>query len=103
MASAFARLRHEFAQCDGDAIAWRVGVKGAHEFAFRVHDVNVGPVFYNLVFRASSSLMGCPVDPVFRGDRGLRASAHLRIVPTIEERIWFHALLDRAHGKAGYA
>src|SRR5258708_38150783 len=32
----------------------------------------------------------------------LRASAHIRIVPTMEERIWFRALLDRAHGKAGY-
>ena len=32
----------------------------------------------------------------------LRGSAHIRIVPTIEERIWFRALLDRAHGKAGH-
>jgi len=29
MASSLARLRHEFAQGVGDAIAWRVGVKGA--------------------------------------------------------------------------
>ena len=32
----------------------------------------------------------------------LRARAHIRMVPTIEERIWFRALLDRAHGKAGH-
>src|SRR5260370_41201817 len=70
MASSFARLRHEFAQCVGDAIAWRVGVKGAHEFAFRVHDVKVGTVVHDVVFRARSSLMGCPVCPVFLGDRG---------------------------------
>jgi len=70
MASSFARLRHEFAQCVGDAIAWRVGVKGAHEFAFRVHDVKVGTVVHDVVFGARSSLMGCPVGPVFLGDRG---------------------------------
>src|SRR5258708_31111265 len=65
MASSFARLRHEFAQCVGDAIAWRVGVKGAHEFAFRVHDVKIGTVVHDVVFGARSSLMGCPVGPLF--------------------------------------
>src|SRR6202049_4560154 len=70
MASSFARLRHEFAQCVGDAIAWRVGVKGAHEFAFRVHDVKVGTGVHGVVFGARSSLMGSPVGPVFLGDRG---------------------------------
>src|SRR3981081_4063152 len=67
MASSFARLRHEFAQCVCDAIAWRVGVKGAHEFAFRVHDVKVGTVVHEVVFGARSSLMGCPVGPTIRG------------------------------------
>src|ERR1700736_6189164 len=65
MTSSFAWLRHEFAQCVGDAIAWRVRVKGAHEFAFRVHDVKVGTVVHDVVFRARSSLMGCPVGPLF--------------------------------------
>src|SRR6476619_3910899 len=84
MASSFARLRHEFAQCVGDAIAWRVGVKGAHEFAFRVHDVKVGTVVHDVVFGARSSLMGCPVGPVFLGDRGdlLRNVWSVTVVPS---------------------
>src|ERR1700724_4684019 len=71
MSSSFARLRHEFAQCVGDAIAWRVGVEGAHEFTFRVHDVKVGTVVHAEVFVAESMLRGAQVGPVFLGDRGV--------------------------------
>src|SRR6266436_2231290 len=61
-------LCHGAAHRLGDALAWRVSVKTAHEFAFRVHQIDIGAVVHDVVFSAHPTLTRCVVDSIFLGN-----------------------------------
>src|SRR4029453_9740549 len=62
-----ASLCHGAAHCLGDALAWRVGVKTAHELAFRVHQVKIGAVVHDVVLGARPALTRFVIDPILLG------------------------------------
>src|ERR1700739_2180220 len=68
MTCIFAGLCHGAVHRLGNAVARRVGAKTAHESAFRGHQVKIGAVVHDVVFRARSYLTRCVVNSIFLGN-----------------------------------